>query len=115
MAELLGRDPIFDAAEALEAAVLADPYFTERRCFPNVDFHSTVVYHTMGTPRAAQAAQPTPRAHTMLARHGMAADRLPARHDPRPVCDPARGRLARPLGRAAGRSGDAHLPTAPGA
>ena len=52
MAELLGRDPIFNAAEALEAAVLADSYFTDRRCFPNMDFYFTVVYHTMGTSRS---------------------------------------------------------------
>ena len=49
MGALLGRDRISDIAEALEAAVLADPHFTAHHLFPNVDLYSTVAYHNMGT------------------------------------------------------------------
>ncbi|MDZ4779060.1 MAG: citrate synthase [Planctomycetia bacterium] len=43
-------DPIFEIAQELEAAALSDPYFIERKLYPNVDFYSGVIYRAMGLP-----------------------------------------------------------------
>ncbi|GAB6048007.1 citrate synthase [Methyloparacoccus murrellii] len=43
-------DPIFDIAKGLEEAALTDPYFIERKLYPNVDFYSGVLYRAMGFP-----------------------------------------------------------------
>src|SRR5207342_2390053 len=43
-------DPIFDIAQELERVALSDPYFIERKLYPNVDFYSGVVYRAMGIP-----------------------------------------------------------------
>jgi citrate synthase len=34
----------------LEKAALADPYFVERKLFPNVDFYSGIILKAMGFP-----------------------------------------------------------------
>jgi citrate synthase len=44
------HDPIFDIAKELEEVALNDPYFIERKLYPNVDFYSGVVYRAMGIP-----------------------------------------------------------------
>lgn len=44
------KDPIFDIAQQLEAAALSDPYFIERKLYPNVDFYSGIIYRAMGIP-----------------------------------------------------------------
>jgi citrate synthase len=44
------HDPIFDIAKELEEVALSDPYFIERKLYPNVDFYSGVVYRAMGIP-----------------------------------------------------------------
>ena len=44
------NDPIFDIAQKLEEGALSDPYFIERKLYPNVDFYSGVVYRAMGIP-----------------------------------------------------------------
>jgi len=47
----MGRsDPIFDVAQKLEEVALSDPYFVERKLYPNVDFYSGVIYRAMGIP-----------------------------------------------------------------
>lgn len=47
----IGRsDPIFDVAEELEEVALSDPYFIERKLYPNVDFYSGVIYRAIGIP-----------------------------------------------------------------
>ena len=43
-------DPLLDIAKELEAAALADPYFAERKLYPNVDFYTGVIYKAMGFP-----------------------------------------------------------------
>ncbi len=43
-------DPIFDIAQELEATALSDPYFIERKLYPNVDFYSGIIYRAMGIP-----------------------------------------------------------------
>jgi citrate synthase len=44
------HDPVFDIAKELEEVALSDPYFIERKLYPNVDFYSGVVYRAMGMP-----------------------------------------------------------------
>jgi citrate synthase len=44
------HDPIFDIAQELEEVALNDPYFIERKLYPNVDFYSGVIYRAMGIP-----------------------------------------------------------------
>ncbi|MDB5011845.1 MAG: gltA, partial [Daejeonella sp.] len=49
--EKLGvNDPILDIAKKLEAAALSDPYFVERKLYPNVDFYSGIIYRALGFP-----------------------------------------------------------------
>jgi citrate synthase len=43
-------DPIFEIAQQLEETALNDPYFIERKLYPNVDFYSGVIYRAMGIP-----------------------------------------------------------------
>ncbi|MGB0186244.1 MAG: citrate synthase [Flavobacteriaceae bacterium] len=44
------EDPILDIAKGLEREALADPYFVERKLYPNVDFYSGIIYRAMGIP-----------------------------------------------------------------
>jgi len=44
------RDPLLDLAKQLEEAALSDPYFVERKLYPNVDFYSGIIYRALGIP-----------------------------------------------------------------
>jgi len=47
--EKLGvNDPVLDIAKQLEQAALSDPYFIERKLYPNVDFYSGIIYKALG-------------------------------------------------------------------
>ena len=48
--ELGVNDPILDIAKALEQEALNDPYFIERKLYPNVDFYSGIIYRALGIP-----------------------------------------------------------------
>jgi len=49
--EKLGvHDPILDIALKLEELALKDPYFKERKLFPNVDFYSGIIMRAIGIP-----------------------------------------------------------------
>jgi citrate synthase len=50
LAKLGVNDPTLEIAKKLEEAVLSDPYFIERKLFPNVDFYSGIIYRAMGFP-----------------------------------------------------------------
>jgi citrate synthase len=43
-------DPLLDIAKKLEAIALSDPYFVERKLYPNVDFYSGVIMRALGIP-----------------------------------------------------------------
>jgi citrate synthase len=43
-------DPVFDVALQLEEMALKDPYFIEKKLFPNVDFYSGVILSAIGFP-----------------------------------------------------------------
>ena len=44
------RDPLFQVAQELEDVALHDPYFIEKKLYPNVDFYSGVIYRALGIP-----------------------------------------------------------------
>ena len=44
------EDDILDIAKALEKEALEDPYFVERKLYPNVDFYSGIIYRALGIP-----------------------------------------------------------------
>ncbi len=44
------HDPLLDIAKGLEAEALQDPYFIERKLYPNVDFYSGIIYKALGIP-----------------------------------------------------------------
>ena len=44
------NDPIFDVARELEQIALNDPYFIDKKLYPNVDFYSGVVMSAIGFP-----------------------------------------------------------------
>jgi citrate synthase len=49
--EKLGiNDPVLDIAKKLEEVALSDPYFVERKLYPNVDFYSGIIYRALGFP-----------------------------------------------------------------
>ena len=49
--EKLGiNDPVLDIAKKLEEAALNDPYFIDRKLYPNVDFYSGIIYRALGFP-----------------------------------------------------------------
>ncbi len=43
-------DPIFDVARELEQIALNDPYFVEKKLYPNVDFYSGIILSAIGFP-----------------------------------------------------------------
>jgi citrate synthase len=50
--DLLGveNNPTLQVAKELEKQALADPYFAEKKLFPNVDFYSGIILNAMGFP-----------------------------------------------------------------
>ncbi len=49
--EKLGvNDPVLQIAKELEEAALRDPYFVDRKLYPNVDFYSGIIYRALGFP-----------------------------------------------------------------
>lgn len=49
--EKLGiNDPVLEIAKKLEEAALSDPYFIDRKLYPNVDFYSGIIYRALGFP-----------------------------------------------------------------
>jgi citrate synthase len=50
LAVLKINDPLLDIAKRLEEAALNDPYFVERKLYPNVDFYSGIIMRAIGLP-----------------------------------------------------------------
>jgi citrate synthase len=44
------NDPLLDIARKLEAIALNDPYFIEKKLYPNVDFYSGIILRAIGIP-----------------------------------------------------------------
>jgi citrate synthase len=44
------HDPLLEIAVKLEETALKDPYFVERKLYPNVDFYSGIILRAMGIP-----------------------------------------------------------------
>ncbi|MGZ5474720.1 MAG: citrate synthase [Thermoanaerobaculia bacterium] len=43
-------DPLLTIAKELEEVALHDPYFIEKKLYPNVDFYSGIIYRAIGIP-----------------------------------------------------------------
>jgi citrate synthase len=43
-------DPLLDIAKKLEEVALKDPYYIERKLYPNVDFYSGIIMRALGIP-----------------------------------------------------------------
>ena len=52
LAELNQTDPLLDVAMELEKIALSDPYFIEKKLYPNIDFYSGIVLRAIGIPRS---------------------------------------------------------------
>jgi len=51
LAELgMSNDPLLKIAKRLEQIALEDPYFVERKLYPNVDFYSGIIMKAIGIP-----------------------------------------------------------------
>jgi citrate synthase len=50
LAALNVQDPVFETAMRLEEIALNDPYFIEKKLFPNVDFYSGIILSAIGFP-----------------------------------------------------------------
>ena len=50
--EVTGKNPLLDIALKLEEVALSDPYFVDRKLYPNVDFYSGLIYQALGFPVA---------------------------------------------------------------
>ncbi len=48
--ELNVKDPALEIALELERVALSDPYFIERKLYPNVDFYSGIILRAIGIP-----------------------------------------------------------------
>ena len=44
------NDPLLEIAKKLEEEALRDPYFVDRKLYPNVDFYSGIIYRAIGIP-----------------------------------------------------------------
>ncbi|MCG3128465.1 MAG: Citrate synthase 1 [Phycisphaerae bacterium] len=44
------HDPLLEIAKKLEETALRDPYFIERKLYPNVDFYSGIIMRAIGIP-----------------------------------------------------------------
>jgi citrate synthase len=50
LAKLKRVDPLLDIAKKLEEAAINDPYFVERKLYPNVDFYSGIIMRAISIP-----------------------------------------------------------------
>jgi len=44
------NDPVLDIAKKMEDIALSDPYFVEKKLYPNVDFYSGIILRAIGIP-----------------------------------------------------------------
>ncbi len=50
LSQLNVEDPLLEIAKRLETIALEDPYFVERKLYPNVDFYSGIILRAIGIP-----------------------------------------------------------------
>ncbi len=54
ISELIGENKdraLLDIALKLEKKALSDPYFIERKLYPNVDYYTGIIYKSIGFPK----------------------------------------------------------------
>lgn len=52
LTDLKIQDPLLDVAMELERIALEDPYFIDKKLYPNVDFYSGIILKAMGIPKS---------------------------------------------------------------
>ncbi len=50
LASLKIQNPLLEIAKRLEEAALKDPYFVDKKLYPNVDFYSGIIYSALNIP-----------------------------------------------------------------
>ncbi len=50
LSQMKVKDPLLDIARKLEELALSDPYFVDRKLYPNVDFYSGIILRSLGIP-----------------------------------------------------------------
>jgi citrate synthase len=50
LSQMKVKDQLLDIARKLEELALADPYFVDRKLYPNVDFYSGIILRSLGIP-----------------------------------------------------------------
>ncbi len=50
LAKMGTNNPLLDIAKRLEETALKDPYFIEKKLYPNVDFYSGIIYSALNIP-----------------------------------------------------------------
>jgi citrate synthase len=50
LANMKIQNPLLDIAKKLEEVALKDPYFVEKKLYPNVDFYSGIIYSALNIP-----------------------------------------------------------------
>jgi citrate synthase len=50
LAKMNVKNPLLDIAKRLEEAALKDPYFIDKKLYPNVDFYSGIIYSALNIP-----------------------------------------------------------------
>ena len=48
--QIVGKEELIEIAMELERIALSDPFFIERKLYPNVDFYSGIIYKALGFP-----------------------------------------------------------------
>src|SRR5260370_2308812 len=60
--DVMGRNPLLDIALEVERIALQDEYFVSRKLYPNVDFYTGLIYHSISSPAPHSPPPfPTPR------------------------------------------------------
>lgn len=50
LSKIPSKEPLLEIAMEMEDIALHDPYFIERKLYPNVDFYSGIIYRALGIP-----------------------------------------------------------------
>ena len=79
------NDPVFEVALQLEQMALNDPYFIDKKLFPNVDFYSGVILSAIGFPTTMFTVAVRARPHRRLGRAVERDDQRPRAEDRPPA------------------------------
>lgn len=73
------HDPLLELAIELEQAALADPWFQDRKLYPNVEFYSGIALRALGIPSSMLVGSTGAEPPSGRSRRPAAAVRIPQR------------------------------------